>query len=664
MVGYSICRTLIRFIQCKRCSHILNSPVSLPCGGVICRSCLPEPHQRGDITFPDTEKRKLGIYCPLSCVTSEHAGQPNGNGVEHCLADCRPDITLRNVIDIFNKSVENHPFRHSTEFQKYISFEIGYLDASIKHSEPCSQDLKLRSGYLATLYALAVNGQLPITAELKFKVEDRTKEAWDQCDSQLIGDISRDLSKELNCQVCFALMTSPYTTTCGHTFCRSCVTQVLNVSNLCPVCRGIIHMISPKEPGNGVLDALIKLLYPSEADARLEDVEQDLASASHGNTLPLAIVSVSLPSIPMHLHIFEPHYCRMITRVMEIGDRKFGMVMSNQEGTLHGDDEQKNEFMEYGTLLSIDRFRPLPTGKSNIRAIGGYKFRVLDITENDGYKVAQVERVEDLKFWEEEEIEVKETTSSDDSTDSSNLDVLSTQQLFEIVLDYTERCRSDRQSWLNLVTFYGSPPTDPALLSYWVASTLPITFEQKYKLLPERSVRNRLKMCAAWLRDLEDGEDLLDNQEELKLRSSVFGPLLVIFCLWFVPPLLAAILSFANIPTAGKMTMSPSSSFSFSLLPFGFSFSHSTGSFSSSPPSTVTTNRGSQPRGFVVRQLGQFEYFPKTLLLGGITVICVARALRRVVEIVRHRRLRQMHMRAEQFTAESSNSRNGSESPS
>uniref|UniRef100_A0A914IAJ2 RING-type domain-containing protein n=1 Tax=Globodera rostochiensis TaxID=31243 RepID=A0A914IAJ2_GLORO len=40
----------------------------------------------------------------------------------------------------------------------------------------------------------------------------------------------------LNCKICLQIFNEPYTTVCGHTFCRACIMKSLQFSTQCPVC--------------------------------------------------------------------------------------------------------------------------------------------------------------------------------------------------------------------------------------------------------------------------------------------------------------------------------------------------------------------------------------------------------------------------------------------
>ena len=42
--------------------------------------------------------------------------------------------------------------------------------------------------------------------------------------------------------------------------------------------------------------------------------------------VPIFVCTMSFPSIPCPLHVFEPRYRLMIRRCMEVGTREFGMA--------------------------------------------------------------------------------------------------------------------------------------------------------------------------------------------------------------------------------------------------------------------------------------------------------------------------------------------------
>jgi ATP-dependent Lon protease len=333
---------------------------------------------------------------------------------------------------------------------------------------------------------------------------------------------------ELECQVCYALFLDPFTTSCGHTFCRKCIGRVRDHSDLCPVCRRTLAMsgeTATQSPSNILICKLLTGLCPEALALR---VAMDKEAEKHEDLdldTSIFVCTLSFPSIPTFLHIFEPRYRLMIRRALESGDRKFGMVLHNPtrqpQGALG-----PVAYYQYGTMLEIINMQLLPDGRSVIETVGVSRFRVVKDGELDNYKVGKVERIEDMSIGDEEELEVRETSSSPKPRPFSaqdhfgappqhlttkeplrpeDINSMPTRELFEIGVAFVKKMREQSAPWLHHRVFqaYGECPTDPALFPWWLASVLPIADAEKYKLLPTASVRERLKMCVGWISGIE-----------------------------------------------------------------------------------------------------------------------------------------------------------------
>lgn len=121
--------------------------------------------------------------------------------------------------------------------------------------------------------------------------------------------------------------------------------------------------------------------------------------------------------------------------------------------------------------------------------------------------VGDVERVDDISLAEEEQIEAAETTGPPVARNDllGQLDRMSTQDLLKVGTDFITRMSAASCPWLHerVIAAYGPMPYDAALFPYWFASILPISDEEKYKLMPTTSVRQRLKITARWVRRIE-----------------------------------------------------------------------------------------------------------------------------------------------------------------
>lgn len=185
---------------------------------------------------------------------------------------------------------------------------------------------------------------------------------------------------------------------------------------------------------------------------------------------------------------------------------RFGMVSYNtrmeSQGTLG-----RTQFMGVGTMLEIEQLRLLPDGRSFIECIGVHRFRVRAYGQMDGYTIANVEKLEDISLAEEEALEAHETTQPPAAEGDlvGQIERMSTNELAEISTGFIARAREQSARWFSsrLLETYGEPPSDPAMLPYWLAAVLPIVEEEKYKVLPTTSVRDRLKITARWVRRIE-----------------------------------------------------------------------------------------------------------------------------------------------------------------
>ena len=195
------------------------------------------------------------------------------------------------------------------------------------------------------------------------------------------------------------------------------------------------------------------------------------------------------------------------------------MLMYNRYSEPQGDLGAVH-FYQYGTMMYISHSQMLADGTSLIECRGTYRFRVRAHGLHDGYSVGDVERIDDVSTAEEERLEALETSMSHVSAPpptingipaytpesaEASFDRTSTRELLEIGSSFINRMRARSANWLQqrVLDTHGQPPNDPALFPFWFASVLPISDEEKYKLLPTTTVRQRLKITAGWIRRIE-----------------------------------------------------------------------------------------------------------------------------------------------------------------
>ncbi|RFU35858.1 hypothetical protein B7463_g495, partial [Scytalidium lignicola] len=520
-------REIVRLVQCSQCSLPLREPVTLPCGNILCKRCIPELQPRRNISYPAIADRLQGFTCPFVACGEEHA-EP----------DCSVDVGLSKVMEVIQAKFDE--FRNSIETSQAL-IRIEERDnwavagvSSLQDKEPKTQVLP--GGRLAAAYTMAEMGELLYNAEVTFTSLPPVAETAELLDQTLLENLKEVMRPELDCQVCYALFLDPVTTNCGHTFCRKCLQRVLDNSSLCPVCRrglAIPPPMSSQAPVNVLLSKLLRGLFPDDVGLRMEAAKVEDAVGTEELDTPLFVCTLSFPSMPTLLHIFEPRYRLMIRRAMESGDRKFGMLPYNSSHEIQGELGAVH-FCQYGTLLRIVSMHLLSDGRSLIETVGVSRFKVIQHGTLDGYLIGKVERLDDISLAAEESLEAAETSENPPATQSNQpnlsaqnlfnapphhdpyeehsvqltldeIDSMPTQGLMDVGVAFVKRMKEQRAPWLyrREVQVYRDCPTDPALFPWWFASVLPILDSEKYELLRTTSVRERLKICSRWILRIE-----------------------------------------------------------------------------------------------------------------------------------------------------------------
>lgn len=491
-------RAIVRLFQCSQCSYPLREPITLPCGSSLCRPCLPPLYKRENITYsgPLSEGRSEGFICPHKECRSEHS-----------LGDCSTDVTMSKVMEVIKTYVGRYKTEQS-ETPVLLDEQLSMPLVADSAMDVMPRSRVLHGGRLVATFCLADMGELNYFSDVAYTpVMADTEDRIEALDAAVLENLREVVRSELECQVCYAVMVDPITTTCGHTFCRKCVARVLDHANLCPICRRRLPMTPglQLEPGNKRITYILEGLLPELVGARKAAMLLEDALDEEAN-MPLFPCTLAFPMMPTFLHIFEPRYRLMIRRCIENGSRKFGMLMYNHHRVIQGNLGQVH-YMQYGTALHIDRIEMLPDGRSLIETRGVYRFKVLEGDMLDGYCTGRIQRIDDIPIAEEEAIEARETSDETPPGDDplAQITHMSTQQLLDFALEFTAGARSRSARWLHqrVLDAYGQPPTDPALFPYWFASVLPIAEEEKYQLLPVTSVRERLKITARWIQRLE-----------------------------------------------------------------------------------------------------------------------------------------------------------------
>jgi Lon protease-like protein len=189
--------------------------------------------------------------------------------------------------------------------------------------------------------------------------------------------------------------------------------------------------------------------------------------------------AVLLPGMAMPLHIFEPRYRQLLVDVQSgSGPATFGIVALHK-GTIlgwPGTGHAEPEFVDVGTLAEILDVTSYADGASDLLTVGSRRFRIRElVTEGTPYLRASVEWLDEL------------------DGDLHPAHAAATRRLcieyFTLLAQLTGRDVADEEL-----------PRDANLLSYHVASHLPLTLPDRQELLVQPSAADRLRRAIPLLR--------------------------------------------------------------------------------------------------------------------------------------------------------------------
>lgn len=291
-------------------------------------------------------------------------------------------------------------------------------------------------------------------------------------------------SDEFDCTLCLKLLFEPITTPCGHSFCRSCLFQSMDRGNKCPLCRTVLF-ISPRTCSISVtLNNIIQKNFPEEYAERKS--EHDCLTNFGVDLIPLFVMDAVIPCQKFPLHIFEPRYRLMVRRIME-GNHRMGMVII---------DSASGSIADLACEVEITECEPLPDGRFYLEVESRRRFRILQSWDQDGYRVAEIEWVQDNSpEGLEQRTEMQELTNSAAEYAQSWL------------RRAKEAARQDRrrlEKFLNVEAMMPMP-LDPERFSFWLATLTDRRPSERLELLRTRDTTKRIRQGLDYLGKAEQG---------------------------------------------------------------------------------------------------------------------------------------------------------------
>ncbi|XP_022755522.1 probable receptor-like protein kinase At5g61350 [Durio zibethinus] len=316
------------------------------------------------------------------------------------------------------------------------------------------------------------------------------------------GHEGPERTDDFDCTLCLKLLYEPITTPCGHSFCRSCLFQSMDRGNKCPLCRTVLF-ISPRTCAISVtLNNIIQKNFPEEYAERKS--EHDSLINLGNDLIPLFVMDVVIPCQKFRLHIFEPRYRLMVRRVME-GNHRMGMGIR---------DPATDTIADFACEVEITECEPLPDGRFFLEIESRRRFRILRFWDQDGYRMAEVEWVQDIPPTDARDREdLQESTNNAAAFARSWLDTAK------------EATRDQRR----LETLYNVEvmmpnPQDPERFSFWLATLSNRRPSERLELLRIRDTGERIRRGLIYLRLEGRGrrKQMKDNSLRYRLQLCTF----------------------------------------------------------------------------------------------------------------------------------------------
>jgi len=285
---------------------------------------------------------------------------------------------------------------------------------------------------------------------------------------------------DFDCSLCFRLFWEPITTSCGHTFCRSCIDRCLDHKRECPLCKTVIESHNGVKLGaNEFIEETIKRMLPADFAERKKGLDDEMneiigANPDGVNNIPVFVCTMSFPSVPCPLHVFEPRYRLMIRRAMEVGTREFGMCTNVAD----------KPFSDYGTMLEIRDIQYFPDGRSIVDTMGSRRFRVLSRDVRDGYNTAKVQFLRDVTPEGEAVNELQSLHDRTYQMASNWFDSHDAQVKSGILSHYGAMPRVEGEYW--------DLPSGPSW-AWWVLAILPLDTQAQQQILSQTLLKKRLE---------------------------------------------------------------------------------------------------------------------------------------------------------------------------
>ena len=309
--------------------------------------------------------------------------------------------------------------------------------------------------------------------------------------------------KAFECPICMSLLHEPATLSCGHSFCKTCLTDSLRrSSDRCPSCRTVIAA----PPATSLhLQLAVSRLFPAEAARRLAAAPSAAPMSEEWgrSDVPLVVCDALMPGQVLKIPRFKARwalwpYLRMNQRQWREADGRpvveFAMVGMTENA------DGQTRVLTHGTLVRVAHEMAMSSKEMmQIEFVGVRRLRVTREWRDDGLTLAQVAWMRDEVADDTESARRARALGEELNEEYSGV-------LDEWMREVVEGRWQRRQNHLrDVVAKLGARPNAdaPEALSLWAAALLNplpglgVCLEIRPKALELTSSEERLRLCIA-----------------------------------------------------------------------------------------------------------------------------------------------------------------------
>ncbi|XP_025828821.1 LON peptidase N-terminal domain and RING finger protein 1-like [Agrilus planipennis] len=311
-------------------------------------------------------------------------------------------------------------------------------------------------------------------------------------------------ASDFECILCSQCLLDPVTTTCGHTFCRSCLARVLDHGLSCPLCMDVLRATDLNRKTTQVLVNALQVLLPEVYKKCTAASRTEISFSEENSQVPVFVCTNAFPGVACPLFVYEPRYRLLTRRCLQSNNKKFAMAVNTKSNSSCGNVEK---FASYGTILEVRDAVYMSDGTSILSTVGLERFRVVNRGEKDGYDTAEIQYIRDMTIPSDKLQAVLLLHTHVRTKAVSWL-----QSLNPIVFKEIERSLGPmpevEENWTRL-------PDGPRWI-WWLVPILPLSSQLQLGFLSSVSIEKRLRAVEKLLDHLTDRNRMVISDSAVK----------------------------------------------------------------------------------------------------------------------------------------------------